>query len=55
MGAGPRRSGRSEGWTFKPPYFAMLSSRAGTKSPNETAMMRSIGPGGVHPVKVSIS
>lgn len=55
MGAGPRRSGSSEGCTFKPPYCARLRRRGGTRSPKETAIIISKGVGGFHPVKVSIS
>lgn len=55
MGAGPRKSGRSEGWTLRPPYLAELRIRGGTKRPKDTAMMRSIDAGGVQPVKVSMT
>jgi hypothetical protein len=64
IGAGPRRlamvleaiqyerndayCGRIEGWTLRPPYLAASMRRGGTKSPNETAMIRLMGsPSGV--------
>jgi hypothetical protein len=53
IGAGPRRSGSSEGCTFRPPYWARFRIRGGTKRPKETAIMRLMGVGGVQPVKVS--
>ena len=36
-------SGRREGCTLRPPYFAAWMRRRGTKSPNDTAMMRLMG------------
>jgi hypothetical protein len=55
IGAGPRKSGRSEGWTLRPPYCAWPRILGGTRSPKDTAMTRFIGMGGVQPVNVSMA
>lgn len=36
-------SGSKDGWILRPPYFALSRILGGTKTPNETAMMRLIG------------
>lgn len=57
IGEQPRRSGRREGWMFRPRYFAPLRTRGGTKRPNDTAIIRFISGfmGGDQPVNVSRS
>lgn len=40
-------SGSKEGCTFKPPYLAALRMRGGTNSPNDTAIIKLMGPFGV--------
>lgn len=57
MGLHPLKSGKSEGWIFKPRYFAPFNILGGTNKPKETAMMRFISGliGGDQPVNVSRS
>ena len=38
--------GRRDGWTLSPPYSTLFRIRGGTNRPNETAMIRFIGPSG---------
>ena len=40
-------SGSIEGCTFKPPYLAAVKIRGGTNNPNDTAIIKLIGPFGV--------
>lgn len=39
-------SGKNDGWTFSPPYFAFRRTLCGTKRPNETAITRFMWDGG---------
>jgi hypothetical protein len=55
IGAEPRRSGRRDGCTFRPPYVARERIRGGTRRPKDTAIMRfgTNGGGGLQLVNVS--